>query len=109
MEGQRSQTLLQGFREAMDICGLIDIGFQGRPWTYEKKVVGGLSREFISTKLWVQLNGVNNFPLVLPKHLTVTPSNHSPILLKLDPSATSQRPKKQFRYEVMWYTHADMK
>mgnify|MGYP007071362024 CR=1 FL=1 len=36
--GSRSQSQIQGFRDAVDVCGLIDLGFKGTKWTYEKKV-----------------------------------------------------------------------
>jgi hypothetical protein len=35
--GHRSQAQIQGFRDAVDICELIDLGFKGHFWTWEKK------------------------------------------------------------------------
>lgn len=29
-----------GLREMVDVCGLYDLGFEGRGWTSEKRVVG---------------------------------------------------------------------
>ena len=34
----RSNAQIQGFRDAVDIYMLMDIGYQGRFWTFEKKV-----------------------------------------------------------------------
>ena len=31
----------QAFHEMVDVCGLYDLGFEGRSWTFEKKVAGG--------------------------------------------------------------------
>jgi hypothetical protein len=31
--GQRSQAQIQGFRDAVDMCELIDLGFKGHFWT----------------------------------------------------------------------------
>lgn len=39
--GSRSQSRIQGFRDAVDVCGLLDLGYKGVKWTYEKKVTGG--------------------------------------------------------------------
>jgi hypothetical protein len=40
--GQRTQApQMDGFRDAVDVCGLIDLGYGGRNWTFEKKVAGG--------------------------------------------------------------------
>lgn len=105
--GQRSQTQINGFRDAVDVCGLVDLGYQGRKWTFEKKVAGGsftrvrLDRALGSVE-WCEL-----FPLAAVQHLTAATSDHSPIMLKLDSSETTSAPK-MFRYETMWDTHADL-
>ena len=39
--GTSSQSQIQGFRDANDVCEVIDLGFKGNRWTYEKKVTGG--------------------------------------------------------------------
>ena len=33
----RSNAQIQGFRDAVDDCMLMDVGYQGRFWTFEKK------------------------------------------------------------------------
>jgi hypothetical protein len=38
---ERSYAQIAGFREMVDVCGLCDLGYEGRNWTYEKKVTGG--------------------------------------------------------------------
>ena len=38
---ERSASQIAAFREMVDVCGLNDIGFSGRSWTFEKKVSGG--------------------------------------------------------------------
>ena len=35
MKECRNQT--SGFREMLDVCSLVDLGFEGRRWTFEKK------------------------------------------------------------------------
>lgn len=32
---------IAGFREAVDVCGLSDLGYKGLDWTFEKRVTGG--------------------------------------------------------------------
>ena len=39
MKECRNQT--SSFWEMLDVCRLVDLGFEGRRWTFEKKVVGG--------------------------------------------------------------------
>jgi hypothetical protein len=38
---ERSNAQMASFREMVDVCGLLDLGFKGRSWTFEKKVAGG--------------------------------------------------------------------
>jgi hypothetical protein len=38
--GHRTLTQMQGFRETVDICNLMDLGYKGHFWTWEKKVTG---------------------------------------------------------------------
>jgi hypothetical protein len=39
--GDRSLGQIVGFRDAVDVCELVDLGFEGSMWTFEKRVVGG--------------------------------------------------------------------
>jgi hypothetical protein len=38
---ERSYTQIQAFHDTVDIYELMDIGYTGVPWTFEKKVAGG--------------------------------------------------------------------
>ena len=37
---ERSAAQIGAFWEMVDVCGLTDIGFSGRSWTFEKRLVG---------------------------------------------------------------------
>jgi hypothetical protein len=37
----QSHSQMEGSREVMDVCGLADLGYKGKWWTYEKRVAGG--------------------------------------------------------------------
>jgi hypothetical protein len=42
--GYRREAMLRWpvfVRWLMHVCGLLDLGFKGRSWTFEKKVAGG--------------------------------------------------------------------
>jgi hypothetical protein len=88
----------------VDVCGLKDIGFTGRKWTYEKKVSGGsfccvrLDRALVSAE-WN-----SRFPLASVSHHAVAASDHGPILLVWS-RETQRLRKRRFRYEVMWESH----
>jgi exonuclease III len=38
---ERIHAQIAGFRDAVDVCGLHDLGYEGTRWTFEKKVTGG--------------------------------------------------------------------
>jgi hypothetical protein len=38
----REEYLMEGFRNAVDVCGFCDIGYTGLDWTWEKKVASGV-------------------------------------------------------------------
>jgi endonuclease/exonuclease/phosphatase family metal-dependent hydrolase len=89
--GQRTKAHMDGFRDAVDVCGLQDLGYVGRAWTFEERVVRGsfcrvcLDRA-LATPDWSAL-----YPTATLKHLTAATSDHGPILLELD-DATRTRP-----------------
>jgi hypothetical protein len=103
----RIQAQIAGFREMADVCGFNDLGFEGRSWTFEKKVAGGsfcrvrLDRAF-ATSEWS-----SRFPLATVKNLTAQASYHAPILLTWRQQAghNHRSAKRRFRYEVMWEDH----
>ncbi|KAM0827048.1 hypothetical protein ACQ4PT_068445 [Festuca glaucescens] len=102
----RDPVQMRGFREAVDVCGLIDLGYIGRDWTFEKKVRGGtytrvrLDRGLASLPWWEQ------FPNAVVRHLTAANSDHCPLLVILERSESNQtRGVHPFRYELMWETH----
>ena len=104
---RRSQSQMDGFRDTLDICGLIDLGSKGRNWTYEKKVAGGsftrvrLDRA-VADSMWCSM-----FPAVEITNMAAVASDHGPIVVNLDSSLSSKKPR-MFRYEQMWERHPDL-
>ena len=45
---ERDSAQIEGFREAVDVCELADLGYKGLDWTFEKRVAGG---EFCRVRL----------------------------------------------------------
>ena len=105
---ERSYAQIEGFREMVDVCGLHDLGYEGRRWTFEKKVVGGsycrvrLDRA-LSTPEWN-----SRFPFATVRNMIATSSDHGPILLQWQQGGRyKKKGKKMFRYEIMWESHED--
>jgi endonuclease/exonuclease/phosphatase family metal-dependent hydrolase len=78
---ERSYSQIACFRDAMDVCELNNLGFEGRAWTFEKKVAGGsycrvrLDRA-LATGEWCTW-----FPSATVRHHSAGASDHSPIVL----------------------------
>ena len=71
-----------GFREMVDVCGLTDLGYVGRSWNSEKKVVwGSYSRTRLDRAL-ASPEWSSRFPEAKLSHLTAAASDHCPILLQ---------------------------
>ena len=98
----RPNAQMQAFREALDFCGFIDLGFTGPEFTWH-----GRRHEYT---IWERLDrGVANydwmskFPAATVRHLHCYSFDHRPICLLLNPNNEAQRwNKKPFRFEEMW-------
>ena len=98
-----NKTRIAAFKNCMDKCGLMDLGFQ-RPrftWTNKSPAWHGLIQERLDRGLgnaeWKLL-----FPMAEIHHLPRVKSDHCPIMLLTDPC--ERHPSKPFRFEQMWLT-----
>ena len=101
----RSNAQIQGFRDTVDICMLMDLGYKGRFWTFEKKIAGGAYARVRLDRALASASWMTRFPRASVTHLTSATSDHGPILVNLDDTHNTTRPKHTFRYEVMWESH----
>ncbi|XP_075633494.1 uncharacterized protein LOC142605953 [Castanea sativa] len=94
---------MQGFRDALDVCRLKDLGFNGFPFTWCNRRPG-------DQNFWVRLDrGVASidwilrFPSTRIHHLEAFHSDHKPILLIADFELKRfYRKGRPFRFESMW-------
>ena len=98
-----NRTRIAAFKNCMDKCGLMDLGFQGPrfTWTNKSSVWNGPIQERLDQGLgnaeWKML-----FPTAEIDHLPRVKSDHCPIMLLTDP--LEQKSPKPFRFEQMWLT-----
>lgn len=76
--GHRSNAQIQAFREMTDVCMLLDIGYKGRFWTFEKKVAGGTFTRCRLDRALLNNDWMARFPNASLTHLTTATSNHAP-------------------------------
>jgi hypothetical protein len=106
---ERSNTQIQAFRDTVDVCQLMDLGYNGTPWTFEKKVAGGSYCRVRLDRALATASWCERYPLAALQHLTAAESDHSAILLRFEPTLEPPLQAKLFRYEAMWETHQDFK
>ena len=98
----RAHNLMQSFRDVLDQCSFVDLGFTRPDYTWYGRRWGEL--------IWERLDsGVANyewlarFPTDKVKHLNCFTSYHQPILLSLAANGEQQRwRRKPFQFEAMW-------
>lgn len=94
---------MEGFREAVDLCGFVDLGFIGLPYTWD-------NRQQADTNIKVRLdrgfaNGrfLDRFQSVRVWHIQTAESDHCALLLEcLKGGWRKRRGRRNFRYENMW-------
>lgn len=94
---------MQLFRDVLDECEFMDLGFVGSWFTWSKHFVDGHS-------IWERLNcGLANNPWftkflgTIATHLHCISSDHCPLLINLS-RLELQAQKRPFRFEEMWFS-----
>ena len=89
------------FKDCLDKCNLVDLGFSGPRFTWTNKrdmsnlIQECLDRFFVNPDWW------HIYPEAHVTHLTRCHSDHYPILLETTPSRTLQRPRP-FVFQSFW-------
>ncbi|RYR47884.1 hypothetical protein Ahy_A07g033865 [Arachis hypogaea] len=97
----------QRFRDWMNECSLIDLGYACTRFTWRGPVWEG--REMVYKRLdraLVNADWRMRFKEAKVEVLTRTRSNHHPLLFTLEPQNQRCR-DRLFRYEVMWKLHPE--
>ncbi|EPS59688.1 hypothetical protein M569_15116, partial [Genlisea aurea] len=100
----RSPNQMSLFRAALDLCGLLDLGFSGSPFTWSNRrllpdtVRARLDRA-VATESWISM-----FPEFSVSNLSFGGSDHSPLLVEWSSrQEPSRRPsRRRFRFEAHW-------
>ena len=97
--GLRSAAAMNEFREVVDDCGFMDLGYVGKKYTWRGKrgdtmVLERLDRA-LATHSWLAQN-----PATRVHCFRSNVSDHYPIII--NPEGVADRPCKPFRFEHMW-------
>ena len=99
----RLERQMQEFRDAIDYCGFIDLGFVGEPFTWCNNRLG-------SATIWERLDRglataewLSMFPNASLHHIDNGTSDHCPLWLTLDATITGHSStRRPFRFEEIW-------
>lgn len=98
----RTERQMEGFCDAVSVCGFTDLGYIGLPYTWDNRQHGDRN---VKVRLdWGLANDsfLNLFRQVKVWHVQNTLSDHCGLVVEcLDHSSRKKR-KKNFRYENMW-------
>ena len=98
---KRSHNQVQLFRDAINACGFIDLGYSGFRFTWSKHYTNSYSIWERQNRALYITEWLNQFASTKVGHLTCTTSDHSP--LWITPSDIAPPPiSRPFRFEEMW-------
>ena len=92
---------MQLFRDALDDCSFIDLGYVGFPYPWHKHFASYTIFERLDRGL-ATADWFIRFPSTKIHHLDVTTSNHKP--LWITPEGVDSSFHKPFKFEQMWLT-----
>ncbi|KAF5931671.1 hypothetical protein HYC85_027842 [Camellia sinensis] len=91
------------FKECMDHCGMLDLGFSGPKFTWTNlRNTRALIRERLD-RAWSNHEWQLLFPATKILHLPRTHSDHCPLLLNIHP-LSSNNVNRPFRFETIWFS-----
>ena len=98
----RAESQMLAFRDTLEVCGLVDLGFSGVPHTYDNKRAGSANVKVrldraVATNTWRNL-----FPHYSVKHVVSPCSDHLAIVVRGEPKESNVGKKRCKQYEIMW-------
>lgn len=100
----RTDDRMDDFRNCLDRCNLVDLGFNGHKFTWSNKQAGSCNIQERLDRGLANVEWTNRFPGVRVNHLTQIVSDHC--LVQVEWSVERKRRGaggvKLYRFEVMW-------
>lgn len=102
-------TRIALFRDCLNTCNMIDLGYRGNKFTWSNKRYRNRSSLILERLDSCLTNNswINHYPDATVTHLRRTKSDHCPLILSLN-NKTPTGPKP-FRMEPMWCSHPTFK
>ncbi|XP_014751193.1 uncharacterized protein LOC106865542 [Brachypodium distachyon] len=101
-ETKRPEPQIRVFRDTLESCGLVDLGFTGVPFTFNNNQSGRKNVRVRLDKAVAIDSWRDLFAETEIKHLTTPCSDHSPIGLTLIKETSQPTVRKVRHYEIVW-------
>lgn len=99
----RSERQMEGFREAVEECGFVDLGFIGLPYTWDNRQPANTNVKCRLDRGLANAGFLDIFQSVKVWHVQTTESDHCYLVLECSQQMGRRRRRKPaFRYENMW-------
>lgn len=101
----RGERAMDAFRSAIDDCGMVDLGFKGNIFTWQRgnsveTVVKERLDKYMANNSWCTM-----FQFSEVIHFPIYKSDHARILLKFGRDKTRHRKGKLFQFESLWLSN----
>lgn len=93
---------MQAFRNALDACDLLDLGFGGSSFTWCNGRFGEQRTLVRLEKMVANSNWKSLFPGARVPHRSTSTSDHCSLILHSFHAPKNRRKKPRFRFETMW-------
>lgn len=99
---KREVRQMEAFRECLNKCGLVDLGFVGQKFTWCNGRDGDSRTKLRLDRMVANEEWLKRFPNARVFHTTMSISDHCLLKLNLRNKQNRRKPKKRFMFEAMW-------
>jgi hypothetical protein len=105
----RPEWQMRNFREAIEDCQLLDVGWSGTAYTWDNQQLGDQNIKARLDRAFANSAFLARFEHTRVRHIVSTESDHCFVLAELCENLNDRTPRgaRQFRYENVWQTHVD--
>ncbi|XP_074318115.1 uncharacterized protein LOC141654904 [Silene latifolia] len=93
---------MNNFREAVDVCGLRDVSWEGYNFSWDNSQVGEANRQCMLDRAMCSASWIDKFPYAQLTYLDREWSDHAPIKLCLNKRDSGGNKKRGFKFEQIW-------
>ncbi|CAM8965988.1 unnamed protein product [Rhodiola kirilowii] len=104
----RREWQMRNFRETIEACGLVDLGYKGLPYTFSNRRPGLLETKARLDRAFSNVQWKTMFDRYEVSHLITASSDHLPLLVDFRKKINCAR-YNLFRFEPMWLRHDEFR